>query len=443
MPTARGWLQGRLSVAVATALVAALLLALAGLAASKRFDALLVDTVKADVERNRRNLLAGVERLRVVAVVDAVDQRIVGHADRGRPGVYLVAAPDGALVTGNLARWPGGLPFREGLHLVQVHGNGLDGRALVHVEQVPGGWWLAVGRSIAAWDAFRGRLVWLGASVAGLVLLSAVGIALLAGQSSARDVAAMTAGLQAFRAGDLGRRLGDAQGDAGLRALAGGVDRTMDHVERLVRGMQRLSGMLAHELKSPLARAAHRLAEGDVAAARTELDATLVLVDQLLDIAANETAANSGAGPCDLADVVRAVGELYRPVADAAGVALRLEAGPAPALADPDLLARALSNLVDNAIRASPEGSAVVLASGVGEGRPFLSVADSGTGPAAADVAELVARARPGLRADGSRSNGLGLRLVQAIALRHGASLAIEWKSPGHRLTLSLPPLPM
>ena len=443
MPTARGWLQGRLSVAVATALVAALLLGLAGLAASKRFDALLFETVKADVERNRRNLLAGVDRLRVVAVVDAVDHRIVGHPDRGRPGVYLVVAPDGTPVTGNMARWPDGLPFEAGLHLVQLQGNGLDGRALVHVEQVPGGWWLAVGRSIAAWDVFRGQLAWLASGIAGLVLLSAVGIAALAGRRATRDVAAMTAGLQAFRSGDLGRRLGDGQGDAGLRALAAGVDRTMDHVERLVRGMQRLSGTVAHELKSPLARAAHRLADGDVAAARMELDETLALVDQLLDIAANETAANSGAGPCDLADVVRAVGELYRPVAEAQGAALRLEAGPAPALADPDLLARALSNLVDNAIRASPKGSVVVVASGVRESRPFLSVADGGTGPAAADVAEFVARARPGLRADGSRSNGLGLRLVQAIALRHGASLAVEWQKPGHRLTISLPPAPM
>ena len=443
MATARGWPQGRLAVAVATALVAVLFLGLAGLLASARFDALLVDTVKADVERNRRNLLAGVDRLRVVAVVEAVDERIVGHPDRGRPGVYLVVAPDGAPVTGNLSGWPPGLPFAEGFHLVRLEGAGLDGRALVHVEQVPGGWWLAVGRSIAAWDAFRAQLAWLGAGVAGLVLLAAVGIAVLAGRRSARDVAAMNAGLQAFRAGDLGRRLGDGQADAGLRALAGGVDRTMDHVERLVRGMQRLSGTVAHELKSPLARAARRLAEGDAAAARGELDETLALVDQLLDIAANETAANSGAVACDLADVVQQVGGLYGPVADAAGVQLRLEAGRAVALADPDLMARALSNLVDNAIRATPVGAEVVLASGESDGRPFLSVADGGLGPAAADVSELVARARPGLREDGSRSSGLGLRLVQAIALRHGASLSVEWQNPGHRLTISLPPAPM
>lgn len=440
MAKAEGWWRGRPGVAVTTALVAGLLLAFAGGWAAKRFDALLVETVRADVERSRRTLLAGVDRYRAVAVVDAIDRRIVGFPDEGRPGVYLMVAPDGTPVTGNLPGWPATLPRRPGWHLVTLAEGALAGRALVHVEQVPGGWWLSVGRSIAAWDRFRMQVAWLGAGVASLALLFALAIALLAGRRAARDVAAMNAGLAAFRGGDLGRRLGGGQGEAGLRLLAEGIDRTMDHLERLVRGMQRLSATVAHELKSPLARATRALATGDAAAAQAELAETLALVHALLDIAANETATNASARPCDLADVARDMAGLFAPVAQARGVALRLEAAPARALADPDLVARALSNLLDNGIRHA--AAAVMLASGTAGGRPFLAVADDGTGPPAADVATLIARAQPGPRADGSRSSGLGLRLVQAIALRHGGALSVEPLSPGHCIRLTLPPLP-
>jgi signal transduction histidine kinase len=434
--------RGRLGVAVLTALVAGVLLAMSGLLAAQRFDRLLVETIVADIERDRRSLLAGVDRFRIVAVVDAVDQRIVGHADAGRPGIYLVAAVDGSLVTGNLAAWPEALPRTDGLHQLVLLDGPLGGRALVRVERVAGNWWLAVGRSTAAWDAFRGEAALLLAGVAGLVLLAAIAIAHLAGRREARDVAAMRAALGRFRGGDLASRLGVGQRDPGLLALAEGVDATLAHVERLLGGMNRLSATVAHELKSPLSRVRYLLARGDVARAETELEAASGLVDGLLDIAANEAGLLSGAKPCDLADVVRDVAAVYADAADAAGLQLKVAAAPAPALADADLVARALANLIDNALRHAVRGGVVRVATGMAGDRAFARVTDCGTGPPATSLADLIARARPGVRADGTRSSGLGLRLVQAIALRHGAEVTVAGASPGHAITLTFPPAP-
>jgi hypothetical protein len=436
------WLAGPAGVALLAALLAAIVLGAVGIAAAGQVDRLIARSLKDDIILDRRSLLADSDRLRIVAVVDAVDQRIVGHADAGRPALYLVADARGRMATGNLPAWPAGLPREPGWHSLILPGRGGVGsiagdRMLVLVEPVASGWWLAVGRSVAPWDRLQHQLALIAAAAGLCALAVAMAVGWVAVRRGQRDVAAMNAALAAFRAGALERRLGRAQADAGLADLAIGVDATMDHVERLLRGMQRLSQTVAHELKSPLSRSDRQLEQGDVPGARAELSGTLQLVDLLLDIAANETAANTGARPCDLAAVVQAVAELYRDVAEAAGVALDAQASPAPALADPDLLTRALANLVDNAIRHSPPGGRVILSSAVGPDGAELAVGDTGPGPPADSVAELMARARPGPRGDGSRSSGLGLRLVQAIALRHGSDVAVRWTGAGHVISIN------
>ena len=432
-------LAGPAGVALLAALLAAIGLGAVGVIGAAQVERLIERSLKADIILDRRSLLADVDRLRIVAVVDAVDQRIVGHADAGRPALYLVADAEGRLATGNRPAWPASLPRTPGWHSLDLPAGSGDGggRTLVLVEPVAGRWWLAVGRSVAPWDGLQRQLALLAAAAAVLALAAAMAVGWAAVRRGRRDVAAMNAALAAFRGGALDRRLGRTQADAGLADLAIGVDATMDHVERLLRGMQRLSQTMAHELKSPLSRADQQLERQDLAAARAEIAGTLHLVDMLLDIAANETAANAGARPCDLAGIVHDVAGLYRDVADAAGVALVVQAQPAPALADPDLLTRALANLVDNAIRHSPPGSSVTILCATGHDGAELAVADAGPGPPAASVADLVARARPGLRPDGSRSSGLGLRLVQAIALRHGTEVTVQWTGAGHVISIN------
>ena len=103
------------------------------------------------------------------------------------------------------------------------------------------------------------------------------------------------------------------------------------------------------------------------------------------------------------------------------------------------LLALAVSNLVDNALKHAPAGSTITVAAALADGRPALSVADRGPGIPAADRERALGRF---VRLDPSRGSpgaGLGLALVAAVARMHGAEIVLGDNGPGLRATLRFP----
>jgi signal transduction histidine kinase len=149
----------------------------------------------------------------------------------------------------------------------------------------------------------------------------------------------------------------------------------------------------------------------------------------------------------DASEIARDVGELYEPVADEKGIALKIEAAAAaPVRGNRELVSQALANLIDNAIKyAGPNGKVngvpaeiVVQAGNDGE-RITLSVADRGPGIPDADRSRVVERF---VRLEQSRSepgSGLGLSLASAVARLHGGELKLEDNQPGLRTTIALP----
>lgn len=205
----------------------------------------------------------------------------------------------------------------------------------------------------------------------------------------------------------------------------------------------------AHELRTPLA--ALRLqvdlverAAGDreraaaVADLRAGLERTTHVVQQLLTLArAEPDAAPALAG--ERVSLAELVGQA---IADHALLAesRRIDLGAAQAseeatvLGDPAALRTLLANLVDNAIRHTPEGGRVDLSAGVVAGRPRLEVVDSGPGIPEAERARVFDRfyRRGGASSTGA---GLGLAIVRAIADRHGASVTLG-DAPGGGLAV-------
>ena len=159
-------------------------------------------------------------------------------------------------------------------------------------------------------------------------------------------------------------------------------------------------------------------------------------------------------GPVDLAGVLRDAAELYEPVAGEKGVALRLLPGDGPAPSrevpccivqgDRDLLLEAVGNLVDNAIKFTPAGTAVTLSLegrvlGGGPGTAVLSVADQGPGIPPAERERVLQRF---YRAEKSRTvegSGLGLSLVAAVVALHGFRLRIGAAEPGCVVEVACP----
>ena len=129
--------------------------------------------------------------------------------------------------------------------------------------------------------------------------------------------------------------------------------------------------------------------------------------------------------------------EFYEPLAQSKGVAIALDApAPTPVLGDADLLREAVANLVDNAIKFTPEGGGVRVAAEVVGGRATVAVSDSGPGVAPQDrekVFRRFYRSEPSGPASGS---GLGLSIAESIAKLHGFSLKVEDNAPGARFVL-------
>jgi two-component system, OmpR family, sensor kinase len=227
-------------------------------------------------------------------------------------------------------------------------------------------------------------------------------------------------------------------------------------LEASFESLRRFTADASHELRSPLALMRSEL-EGTLAKERTpeeyqqvlrELEAEVEhmtrMVDQLLMLArADAGALRPAETNLDVADFLHETAARWRPVAESRHVRVDVDAPDSGSVqADPDLLRRVMDNLIDNATRHTPEGTAIQLTGAPTEGGWNIDVRDQGPG--------VPADARPFLferfaRADGARARdtagaGLGLALSRAIAESHGGSLQLlDQNGSGATFRLFLP----
>ena len=394
---------------------------------------------------------------RLVTVVDVRSRR---------PGssLYLVTTPSGEGLAGNVGSLEPGVLDRPGWLETNYHRlespEGAEHRALVRVVQLPGGFHLLVGRDLDERERLFGIVVNAGQWSLALVIV----LGLLGGFFVSRRVLsridAMTGTAQTIMAGDLSGRLPVAGTGDELDRLADNVNAMLDRIEALMRGLKEVSDNIAHDLKTPLTRLRNRCeqalrsATGE-ASYRAALESTIAesddlirTFDALLMIARAESGqARENMTEFDASEIARDVGELYEPVADEKGIALKIDApAAAPVRGNRELVSQALANLIDNAIKyAGTNGKVngvpaeiVVKAGNDGE-RITLSVADRGPGIPDADRGRVVERF---VRLEQSRSepgSGLGLSLASAVARLHGGELKLEDNHPGLRTTIALP----
>jgi two-component system sensor histidine kinase QseC len=215
-------------------------------------------------------------------------------------------------------------------------------------------------------------------------------------------------------------------------------------ITTMVAAERRFTADAAHELRTPIAairtQAQVALAERNDAERAHALRATLAgcdratrLVEQLLllsrleagESTANGTASAPLAPPVDLAALAQQVAAELAPSAIERRQNLGLEAAPgARVAAHPTLLAVLLRNLIDNALRYSPDGAEVRLAVSVADGQVHLQVDDSGPGLAAADLRRLGERFFRVL-GSGQEGSGLGWSIVRRIAAAQGAVIEV------------------
>jgi heavy metal sensor kinase len=240
--------------------------------------------------------------------------------------------------------------------------------------------------------------------------------------------------------------------------LATTLNTMLDRIQLGVEDQQRLVADTSHELRTPLAAMRAELdvslrgddlppaARAVLESAREEVDRINATVDDLLVLArADEREIGIVREPVDLRELAAAAVEPLRALAQARGVGVRLDGAPAPVLGDPDSLRHALRNLVENAIKFSPDGGAVLVRSDRANGEATIAVADEGAGvpPELRErVFERFFRADPS-RTRGNGGSGLGLAIVREVALAHGGHVAVVPQAPrGSVFTFTVPSAP-
>lgn len=280
------------------------------------------------------------------------------------------------------------------------------------------------------------------AFVASVLIGTALAIGL--GRYLKRRLDAIALGSEAFAAGNqAGRAVVGRRGDE-FDQLATSLNAMLDRIDALLTNLRQVTSDLAHDLRTPLTRLRNEL-DGLRTAADDERDARLDraversddilrMFGAILRISELEGGdARRHFASVDLTDLARELFEAHEPVVEECGKSLVLDLPPVrlQVLGDRELLAQAMINLFENALRHSPPGGAIVIGVLEDGGGASLQMRDGGPGIAPADRARVTERF---VRLEAARTSpgyGLGLALVKAIADAHGARLVLGDAGPG------------
>ena len=385
-------------------------------------------------------------------------ESVRNRTSHGGQSLYLLTDALRRPVAGNLDSWP--QTMTAAANVVEFdYERPVDGkletrRARGRMLPVTGGFVLLVAQDVherfLTTRMFTTTLPW---TVALILLLGLLGGALMSRNMLQRlDAINRTSG--EIMAGDLTRRVPRTGSGDEFDTLAENLNRMLDRIERLMKGLREVTDSVAHDLRTPLNRLRNRLEESaarlsasgtqasEIERAIAETDQLIGTFNALLLIAETDAGTTRAAMTAlDLQSVAADVVELYEPLADERGVKLTLvPSGDVAIEGNRSLIAQALANLVDNAIKYTPADGAVRISAHTGENSVELSVSDSGPGIPLEDRARVVDRF---VRLEASRHSpgtGLGLSLVAAVAHFHNAELSLEDNVPsGLKAVLRFP----
>ncbi len=389
-------------------------------------------------------LLAGSIAPELKAVAEEIREGMTGEAasrEARRRGVKAVrrvtAQGEGVLLTGP---WPttGRLHGRQTSSIRLAFASPSD--YWVQRIRLPNGEQLEAAASLRSFvGERREELAQIGISLA-VGLLGVIAASIVATRRALVPLREATLAVEGIDERNLHARLA-------LRGTHDDMDRharALNHVlARLEQAFARISAFsadVAHELRTPLNRilnltdvallkSADKEPLAALIAVRESVEEMRRIIDDLLFLArAEDGKLGVRSEPVDLAVLLESLRDLYAPLCDERGITLRLECHATGPLArtDPQLLEHAVSNLIDNAIRHTPEGGRIEIATGLRGGFAEISVRDSGPGIPASDRDRVFDRF---VQLDPSRSGsgaGLGLSLVRTIARLLGGDARVE-----------------
>jgi signal transduction histidine kinase len=389
--------------------------------------------------------------------VQTMNDRIAADADHR--AIYLLTDPRLRPLGGNVDAWPLKVGDGPGWYEVElVHRDRLHVSRLLHVV-LPGNFQLLVGRDVQdrveIRNLFLRGLAWAGAAA----LVFALFGAWLIRRAVQRRIESINRTAMAIVQGDLARRVPLNNAEDEFDELVATINRMLDQIQQLIEGVRNVSNAIAHDLRTPLAETRARLesllrqragtntldegSQDSIAGAIADIDRLIGVFNALLRLAELDTGLRrAGFTRVDISALVQDAAELYGPAAEAKDIALTCTAA-AGLLANGDrhLLAQAVGNLLDNAVKYTPAGGRIDLNAGLAEdGGIAVTVGDSGPGIPEAEQTRVIERFYRGDSSRHAEGVGLGLSLVDAVARLHGGELRLEGNNPGLLAILALPP---
>jgi signal transduction histidine kinase len=429
------------------------------------FTGILIGTVLFIVEGTQRAALTGANDADITTVlngfldegvpeaVEVVRQRL-GSAIPGRAlraDCYMVIETDRQeKLAGNLPE----LPPRLGVFEIRLPGPATRAAPTVVLGrgvEITRGIYLFVGRDTTLLADTRDRILqaflWV---VIGAIVIAGAG-GLLMGFRFMRRVDAIAQTCQGIVAGRLDERIRLTGREDEWDRLAGAINEMLNRISALLENLRQVSSDVAHDLRTPLTRVRNRLEEAgnrsmsvaDYAVAVTtaidDMDQVLAMFSALLRISQVEAGARRQAlSVVPLTEILENVYQMYLPVAEDSRRSLSSSlAGGVRIRGDAELLTQMFSNLVENAIRHTPERTKIQINLAAEGDCVAASIADDGPGIDPSEHEKVLRRFYRGSSNRAKEGYGLGLAMVAAIAQLHQAKLTLCDAKPGLNVQIS------
>lgn len=371
---------------------------------------------------------------------------------------YLLIDENKDMIVGNLQQWPQVEEWPDGWLSFKTEAESWKGSIrqynfMARTRMLADGSQLMVAR--LAEDVRQNIKLVAGTMFWGMIFMILLGIvgAVITTLMTLQRVGGINNTISTIMSGNLAQRVPilDAQDDFGK--LAKNLNAMLDRIESLMAGVRQVSDNIAHDLRTPLTRMHNHLTllqrhdgsaeqQAVVDELINEAENLLATFNALLRISQVESGnRRSGFSSLNLAQVFIDAVELYEPLATEKSITLDLQINEQIKLnGDRDLLFQMLANLIDNAIKYTPEQGKVSISLSQIKDQAIIQVADSGVGVGDALKKKVFQRF---FRVEASRScqpgNGLGLSLVQAVIKLHSGTVSLEDNYPGLKVRIALP----
>lgn len=361
--------------------------------------------------------------------------------------ILVLADTHKHILAGNLPAWPA-VSDTAGTYTITMPLSGKTAQVVVVRSYLPNGYSLLVGRDLSRFAPLETRF-WYGLAGAILILiLDGVLGGLLIRRALMFRIQGIDQTVSAIVQGDLGHRLVTKSSGDELDTLSITINHLLDQIEQLIHGIRNVSNTIAHDLRTPLAELRSRLEVlaltqpapeetfAEVDAAVADVDRVIRIFNALLRLAEIDAGLRrSGFVLVDAVKIVADAVDFYLPVTELHDINLTFKHnGAAPVLGDPVLLAQAVSNLIDNALKyVGQHGQVTVEVASPSPDTVHITIADNGPGIPDSEKPKVTERFFRGRGSSDMPGVGLGLTLVDAVARLHGGRLELEDNHPGLR----------